>query len=89
MFKYLSSTPALPPRHALKHLPPPPSFFFFSSASPSVRTDAAADLQPGWVGGMQVQAGERGGEPSIVGLDSTLSPLEHPRMGEPTDNHAS
>lgn len=32
---------------------------------------------------MQVQAwmaADRGGESSIVGLDSTLSPLEHPLM---------
>ncbi|KAK2901798.1 hypothetical protein Q8A73_011544 [Channa argus] len=46
----------------------------------------------GWVFGMQVQGwleSERGGESSIVGLDSTLSPLEHPLMGKPSDNHTS
>ncbi|KAK2837947.1 hypothetical protein Q5P01_015159 [Channa striata] len=46
----------------------------------------------GWVFAMQVQGwleSERGGESSIVGLDSTLSPLEHPLMGKPTDNHTS
>lgn len=43
----------------------------------------------GWDAGAGLLEGERGGESSIVGLDSTLSPLEHPLMGEPTDNHAS
>lgn len=70
-----------------------PSFFAFRSfslpllisLSPSLMAvnvngrrgrTAAWDAGAGWV------EGETGGEAAIVGLDSTLSPLEHPLMGD-------
>ncbi|KAK5870835.1 hypothetical protein PBY51_003748 [Eleginops maclovinus] len=61
------------------------------AARPSVhyRHGRPATRVAGWDAGAGGLEGERGGESSIVGLDSTLSPLEHPLMGEPTDNHAS
>lgn len=90
MFKYRSSTPA--------YTQTPSSLFTFPLAlSPLYGCKSKQALQPrptcslgGWVLGMQVQSWlerERGGESFIVGLDSTLSPLEHPLMGKPTDNH--
>lgn len=90
MFKYLSSAPA--------YTQAPSSLFTFPLAlSALCGCESRRGLQPrptcslgGWVLVMQVQGWlerERGGESFIVGLDSTLSPLEHPLMGKPTDNH--
>lgn len=85
------------PSHSLHSLPlPPPPFPSHSSsilaqlhvlAVPGCRSWPAVGR--GLVDGMQVQdwlQGERGGECFIVELDNTLSPLEHPLMGESTDN---
>lgn len=77
-------------------LSPPPSTPFQSPSplhdcKPQTWTAVQVGLQPERLGRMQVQAGwivRDEGESSIVVLDSTLSPLEHPPLGEPTDNHA-
>lgn len=81
--------------HALEPLLLPlhlPLALSLTLPSPSIelRSCRPAARVGGWVG-CRCRAGwiVRGGESSIVGLDSTLSPLEHPLMGEPTDNHTS
>lgn len=85
----LLNPPPLPSHsHHTLHRPP---FSSSSSGFPLSLSLAAPWLRvqtrksPDRVGRVQVQAGwkgGRGGEPSIVGLDSALSPLEHPLMGE-------
>lgn len=66
-----------------------PAPWLQDQACTAATADHAATRVAGWDAGAGGLEGERGGELSIVGLDSTLSPLEHPLMGEPTDNHAS
>lgn len=82
MFKYLAQPPlSCPPTPVARSIPSlsPLSVPRLSlAASPNAKS-------PDRVGRVQVQAGwkgGRGGESSIVGLDSALSPLEHPLMGE-------
>ena len=80
-----------PPSLPLLSLSPPLSPFNPNAApSPSVDWEPQLTRSALWVGGWDAGAGrerereregERGGESPIVGLDSTLSSLEHPLMG--------
>lgn len=71
------------PPTPLMGLNTPSSFAFrFLSLSLSLQNvNGCWDRTAGWDAGASWVEGDRGGEAGIVGLDSTLSPLEHPLMG--------
>ena len=97
MFKYLAQPlPSHSPR-GLEHpllffsiSPTTPTPFSALSISPSFSLTAAnVNGRGSWTAGWDAGAGlvegkseRRGGEAAIVGLDSTLSPLEHPLTGD-------